>query len=624
MTKNKYADEIQANLYKKFPSTHYLSNPVNVDHVLLWNTFFRNNLNRLATDYLKIKLHYYQAIILYLMGICQFVVIIACRAAAKSWLISLYACCRCITRPYTKIVLVSATKGQSKLIVTEKIKNELMNASPILRQEIQSIKDGQNEVIVYFRNKSTITVVPARESARGNRSQVAIREEFRQIEKNIDDSIISPFQIIRQAPYMLIEPYSSMKELQEEPADIYISSSWIDNGHWMWKIVDDTYKDMLNGKSSCLLAFDESITLKHNIRTMRQMRQEKKKQDSLTWRMEYLNERVKENTYAFFSIEMLTNNQRIKKPFYPRFLIDYKNKKRNNHIPERLDGEIRIISCDMAFIENKHNDNSIFSCLRLLPESITYIKTDNNSIEVKNGYRRVVSYLEAIQGGDTYKQALRIRQLYEDFDANYIVLDLRNAGISIYDILARVIYDDERDCEYSPLSCMNDESVSNRIKINGADPVIFVISASQKLNSEIASTMRSILEDKRIDFLINYNDAMEDILPNINDYVNSKNMDEQIIFEKPYLENQMLISEMTSLTYEKHPQTGAITLSEQGSNRKDRYTSVSYGNYFASLLEQDLLSEGSDKNLANFIKDMNQSSGSLGISNQSLVSNIFR
>ena len=97
MRKNNLADDSQASVYKKFPSTHYLSNPNNVDHVLLWNTFFRRNLHRLAIDYFKINLHIYQAIILYLMGICNFVVIVACRAAAKSFIIALYACCRCVT-----------------------------------------------------------------------------------------------------------------------------------------------------------------------------------------------------------------------------------------------------------------------------------------------------------------------------------------------------------------------------------------------------------------------------------------------------------------------------------------------------------------------------------------------
>lgn len=592
--KNRYADNNQISLYTKFPSTHYLSNQNNVDHMLLWSTFFRKNLHRLAIDYLKINLHIYQAIILYLMGICQLVVIIACRAAAKSFIVALYSCCRCITRPYTKIVLSSGTKGQSKLIVSEKIKNELMNMSPVLRKEIKTIKDNQNEVIVFFRNGSTITVVPASENGRGYRSSCCVREEFRQIEKNIDDSILSPFQTIRQAPYMLLEPYSSMKELQEEPVDIYISSSWLDNGHWMWGIVDQAFEGMLDGESSCLLAFDESITLKHNIRTLKQMRQEKKKQDPLTWRIEFLNERVKENTQAFFSYDMLFKNQICRKPFYPRNASDVRNHRKNPYDIAKQNGEIRIVSCDMAFVENKRNDNSIFTCMRLFPESVVYQNENaNKSVEVKKGYRRIVPYIESVQGGDTGKQAIRIRQLYEDFNADYIVLDTRNGGIAVYDLLAKIMYDEERDCEYSPLSCLNDENLARRIKIENAKPVIFAINATQKLNSDIALSFREILSNNKIDFLVSLNDAKENVFPNIKDY-KFDDIQTQLFFEEPFLETQLLISETVGLIYEKKEQTGAIVVKEQGANRKDRYTSCSYGSYFASLLERDLLSDSNE------------------------------
>ena len=593
----KYADDIQKTLYKKFPSTHYLSNPKNVDHLYLWSTFFRRNLHRVAIDYLGLKLHLYQVIILYFMGISQFIAIIASRSAAKSFIIAVYACCTCIVKPYSKIVLASGTKGQAKLIVTEKIKNELMNMSPTLRREIATIKDNQNEVIIVFRNGSTITVVCAGESGRGHRSTSLLREEYRQIEKEVDDSILSPFQIIRPAPYAIVEPYKDMKEVQDEPVDIYISSSWFDNGHWMWDIADTALDNMLNEKGGCLFAFDESITLKHNIKTMRQLRREKSKQDSLTWRIEFLNERVRENTHAFFTYEMLSKNQRLKKAFYPRLAIDVRQHKRNPHDIPKQEGEIRVVSCDMAFVQNKKNDNSIFTCGRLLPETTTYTSSSGDkSIEVKQGYRKVISYIESVQGGDITKQAIRIRQLFEDFGADYIVLDSRNAGISIYDTLAKLLYDEERDCEYTPLSCMNDENIANRIKVAGAKPVIYVINASQKLNSDIAINMRNVLENQSIDFLINYNQASEEILSKMPEYSKACELgvDEQTFYEKPYYETQELISEMVNLTYERKEQTGAIVVSEQGANRKDRYSSCSYLCYFASLLEQDLLSDNSD------------------------------
>lgn len=599
--KNRNADERQAELHKRLPQDSFLGSAKNVDHFIQWMTFFRRNLHRFAMDYLGITLHLYQIIMLYLMGINNFIVVIASRASAKSFIIALYACCRCILYPNSLIVLSSATKGQSKLLVSEKIQKELMNLSPALRKEIKKIKDNQNEVIVYFKNNSTITVVPASENGRGYRSNCIVREEFRQIKKSVDDSILSPFQIIRQTPYTKDDFYVNIKELEEETIDIYISSSWFDNGHWMWNIVDQAYDEMLKGKAACLLAFDESIAIKHKIKTMRYFRTEKKKQDPITWQLEFMNARLKENQFAFFTYNMLQQNQRARKPFYPRTIIDYKSNKKNPYDIPKQKGEVRVVSCDMAFIENKQNDNSIFTCLRLLPDYTTYNRESSGDVRIENGYRRIISYIESVQGGDIVRQALRIRQLFEDFGADYIVLDLRNAGISVYDLLARIMYDDERDIEYTPLSCMNDDSIANRIKIEGADPCIFVINATQKLNSDIALDFRRVLDNKQIDLLISFEKALEDVLPGIKEYTRSPNADEQFFYEAPYLETQQMISETASLTYERKAQTGAIVISEQGSNRKDRYTSCSYGSYFASLLEKDLISQNDEYEYSVFI-----------------------
>ncbi len=288
------------------------------------------------------------------------------------------------------------------------------------------IKDNQNEVIVYFRSGSQIVVVPASETGRGHRSNVIIREECRQIDKKVDDSILSPFQIIRQPPYIVDPYYSKMEELQEMPVDVYISSSWVEP-HWMWDIVDRQYENMLNGKNGCLLAFDESVILKHNFKKQEQLQEEKRKQDPITWQLEFLNARLKENQSAFFTYQMLLQNQKVKKPFYPRLNEDVKSGKKNQYDIPKLPGEIRLICVDMAFVENKNNDNSIFACMRMMPDYVNY-KRDDGDLKISNGFRRIVPYIESKQGGDTVKQAIRIRQLFDDFHADYIVLDTRNAG----------------------------------------------------------------------------------------------------------------------------------------------------------------------------------------------------
>lgn len=160
--------------------------------------------------------------------------------------------------------------------------------------------------------------------------------------------------------------------------------------------------------------------------------------------------------------------------------------------------------------------------------------------------------------------------------------------------LQKVLYDEERGVEYAPLCCMNNDDYAKVCVDPNAKKCIFAVNATQTLNSDIAIAFRKNLIENKIDFLVNTNIAKEDILQNNTDYITELDVDKQIEFERPFLETQAMISECAELTYEKLPQTGVIKIQEKGSNRKDRYTSCSYGSYFIDLLELDTLGSSND------------------------------
>lgn len=589
-----YADEYQLDLYKNFPSTHYLSNQTNALHVMMWCTFWRRNMHRFAMDYLRINLYEYQQLSLYEMGISTHICIIASRNDAKSFMIALYACCRCILYPGTKFLIGSATKGQAKLIISEKIQTELCSWSSALVAEIEHISTNVNDTFVKFKNGSKIIVYTANDNARGNRSNSSCREEFRMIKKRIEDQVIAPFQTPRNLPFLHNPYYNNIPELFEPPVDIYISSSYIDNGDiWMWDIVDQSFEDMINNKKTILLTFDEAIALKHKLKLKSQLIKERKKQDPISWKTEFLNLRIKDSLSSYFTYSMLSARQISKQVFYPKNNNTYKTNHKNKYAIPKLDNEVRVISNDIAFVAGAKNDNSVYSCIRGIPESQT-IENENGISSFKQGYREKIPYIESNQLGDTVKQAVRIRQLYEDFEADYIVIDCRNGGVQIVYQLQKPIYDEERGIEYPPLMCMNNDEYAKACTDVNAPQCIYAINASASLNSEIARSFRTRLIEGRIDFLVSFNTAKEEILSSNKDYVNMVDLDEQLEFERPFLETQAMVTECAELQYEKMPNTDAIKIYERGKNRKDRYTSVSYGSYFFDLLERDNMMESSD------------------------------
>lgn len=591
------ADHNQAEVYKRFPSTSVLGHEEWCLNFMDWVTFYRRNIHLFARDYLGLKsLYWYQLFYLYEMGKSNKTVAIATRSSAKTFLTAIYACCMAILYPGIKIVVSSAQLAQGALIITEKIQKELWHMSPALRREIGSERNIKKESgwhVVKFLNGSSIQVVPASDAGRGSRSNCLIRDEFRLINKKCEDEVLSPFQVSYMPPFVGNDEYPLDKDIVYTMSDVYLSSSWLDDGNWMWGLVDQTAKDMLNGDKVVLMSVDEAAVIYHNIKPMSYMIDMKRKLDPLTWQLEILNERVKENQGAYFTYKMLSQNQKPYMPFYPRRPHEIKAGKKNPYFTKKANGEIRVVGVDLSFISGKQNDASVFTCMAGIPE-MRQIEINGEITDSANGYRRRVDYIYSMEGGDIDSQAVFIRRLYEEYGADYIVLDTRSGGVAVYDKLAKPLYDSETGKNYSPLRCMNIEEYANRIQIPGAEPRIYAVNATSRLNSEIAISFRSVLIDKMIDFPLSLNAALDEVLPNIQEYMLDDTGDIQNFYETPFLETQALISECNALTYKKDSVSGIITVKETGNNRKDHYSSASYSSFYIGLLEKDLLSDNSE------------------------------
>lgn len=590
-------DSTQRSVSKHFPKDHWLNDQSNAERFMDYVTYYRRNMVQFIEEYLGINLYWYQMALIFLMCLHPTIAIVAARAAAKSWVVAVYACSKAILYPRTRVVIMSATKSAASLMVEEKIRKELVPRSKRLSIEIFDIVSSQNRTEVKFRNDASIVVVPALESGLGNRSSLLIFEEFRRIPKDIVDRIAIPFQIVRPAEYRTLPQYADMEELDEEPTTVYISSSGAST-EWIYPLCTGLMKDYYKDGSGCFVALDLAVVLRHRIKSRQQLEKAKRDSDPITWYTEYENGLLRESTANFFSYSSLVKCQVLKKCIYPRSPFDRSNRPNPHDLPKH-ENEIRILACDFAFVERKDiNDNSATTLLRLFPQR-TGLRSEDG--KTSSGYRITVPYMEADPGSHIDKQALRIKRLFYDLNCDYVVLDTRNGGILVYDRLAQVLYDNERDCEYPPWVCFNDDNTARRIMTPGAVPVAFVITASAKLNSDIAILMRDYITSNRLELLVSHQEAMEDIMPTIEEYRRARDGDTLAFYERPYLETHALISEMVSLEYTKSPNTGDIRLFESGGSKKDRYSSLSYGVYLASLLERDLVSNTSEYEYGVFI-----------------------
>jgi hypothetical protein len=571
------------------------------NRIIDYCTFYRRNIHRFIEHYFQIKLHLYQIIWLFFMSISESFVTIASRASAKSWLIALLVCARAVLYPNSEIVVVARTKKQAGIIFG-KI-DGLRKTSPNLDREIRDFKNSQNDRYCGFYNNSKIVAVICDDGGRGERSCFTVGEEFRLMDKVKYDEIVRPFAIARQTPYTKIPEYS---HLIEEPKEILITSAYYKT-LWWYNEMEENIKMMIRGEKAGVIYFDYPVAIRHGIKTKKIIAKDKQKMGSIEFQQEYENIPFGENGDAYFKYEMFVKNRKIKKAFYP-LRNDLLDKKKNLFNINRVDGEIRIVSVDIATRKSNQNDNTIITCIRALPTA--------------KGYEREYVYMESHQGEHTGKQSLRIKQIYNDFEADYIVLDLQQAGIAVFEQLAIITKDEERGVEYDAYTVYEHKTLDKKLidelkektLATNAKPVIYPILASAGLNSSIAVDFRDMLQRHRCQFLIDENDGEDYLIEKVKEFAETDDISLKYWYLHPYSQITEMINETINLGFTVV--SGNIKLEEDKGKRKDRYTSCSYGSWFLSLLEKDLLKPKQDNELSSYIV------GATNISSQNVFSKL--
>ncbi len=538
-----------------------------------WTSFYRLNLHRFVEHYFQLDLYFFQKILIFFMNINTYFMLIAARGLSKSFLIAIFACARCVLYPSTKVIIASGQKSQAKLIITQKIEKELMQY-PNIAREIKQIKSSSNEAVVIFHNGSTIEAVTSTEGSRGYRGNILILEEFRLINKSILESVLIPFlNVYRQPPYLKKKEY---EHLTEENIELYISSAYYES-HWMWDAMKDAKDMMLKGYDRVLFSLDYLTSLNHGLLSKKRIDAIKnsKNFDQVTFSMEYENLMYGQNENALYTLDDITKNRKLKNPFYPIDNLDYdlhKNKRK-----EKLkDGEVRVLGVDVALMGGSANDNTIITCMRLIPNGDSYL--------------RKVSYIESMEGGHSEDQAIRVKQIFEDFQASYVALDTHGNGMSIHDELVKVQYDEERGVEYEAWCAFNDDEMRKRAKSQNPLPVIFSIKAGSRLNHEMATSLRVNLQNSNIELLINEIEAKD--MMSDKRYYQGASIEEKVMYELPFVQTTRLIDEMVNLDYEIVG--GHIKIKEKSGRRKDRFSSLAFANYLAKILEDKNLTRDED------------------------------
>ena len=537
-----------------------------------WISFFREYPFVFCEYYLNVNLKPFQCVLLYEMMHNSYFCFIAARGLGKTYITALYCIIRCILYPGTKVIISAGVKDQSWQVI-DKI-NDVYRDAPMLREEIQYKNENRQDPQITFKNGSAIRTVAANENARSLRANVLIMDEFRMIPKDIADSVLKKFLANpRSAKYLNLPQYEHLKE---DNIQIYMSSAWTKD-HWSYARYVSFIKQMISGKPYFCCNLSYHVSVKNGLRKKSQIIDEMSESDfdPLKWQMEMEGKFLGENENAFFDGDMLRACRKLDKAAFPPevYLACPKDEKRLNlkKDPE----EIRIVFADIALMAStRHkNDATCIGLMRLTPNL------------GKSDYIRDVLYLETFTGIHSEELALRIRKLYADYSADYIVMDAGGVGQPIFDILAgNPLIDKATGIEYSPLACCNNNELNERCLFPNNPKVIYAVKAYSQDNSDMAIYLQNAINNRKIRFLIDENVAMSEKLQNLSSW-DEYSPELKGKLKGPYAQTTYAFQEMLNLEAQRLD-NGKLRLREAPGARKDRYSAIAMANYFATELSR--------------------------------------
>ena len=544
-----------------------------------WTAFYRANPHRFCIDYLGMTwMATFQQILINVFFMFNYTMVIASRGMGKSQIVAAALCAYCILYPGTQVVIAAGVRSQS-LNVLNKIMDEFYPKSQNLQNEIASSKVIPSEAYIKFKNGSIIKVVTAKDSSRSARAHIVLVDEFVQVKETIITKVLRKFKAGQRRPDFFDKPkYTDKNEphpsdwvyVPKEPnREIYISSAYY-KYHYSWAKFNAFYKSMIKGESYFVCGFPYQLPVSAGYYPLSQIQEEMQEDnfDSVSWSMEMDSLFFGESTSAFFSFKDVSTQRKLILPVYPKPYYAILGDPKIKYQKKRL-GEIRLLGIDVATQGGSKNDATAISLLQMLPTNY--------------GYSRSATYMETIDGGHGQDQAIRIRQLFDDLDCDFVVIDCNGVGLSVFDELSQDQYDNERKILYEAWSCINDEAMAARCRNPDAPKIMYSVKATAQFNSDAAVYLRDCMRRGKIRFLTDEADGKEWL--NGSKYYQNLAVEDQVIFEAPFYQISAFVNEIVNLDYTLL--NDKIKVKERSGARKDRYSSILYANFIAGEIERE-------------------------------------
>lgn len=445
------------------------------DNFESWIAYWRKNIHRFIEEYFGIKLHPFQKLILYKMcspntknvTVFDF---FASRGLGKTWLSMVFATAMCVLYPGFKVAVASASMGAANVFM-KKIE-DLRIKHPNIDRELLNVSIKKDDGIITFKNGSMIFSKVCSDRSRGARTQMVIFDERNIMPTHIIETVFLPFLTEkRHIPAYDTKKFSRYKR-NEHNYQIYLTSvGYKDDDSFVE--FEGFFDEMVKGNMDySVFAIPYQLGVEAQIIDKSLLVQQAKKQRANIhdFQMEYEAIPFGTNEDAIFSQIEINNARQVVVPLIePTFSQYIEHNGILREIPgyvRKEQGEIRVMSVDIATAMGRRNDASAWTIFRLFNKG--------------DYFEKVIPFHKAENGANVDAQVLYTKRLWHYFDIDYIVFDAGGAiGIAFGNLLGNVTVDMQLGKSYPGFRTMNrDEKIDIRVTDPNAVEVLYAMVVS--------------------------------------------------------------------------------------------------------------------------------------------------
>ena len=500
------------------------------------------------------SLYFYQRIFLRIAMRHRYVYATYPRAYSKSFLSMLVLMLRCIFYPNSNLFVTTGGKEQAASITVSKIE-ELCRLLPSLNNEINwdrgVSKKSKDDVKYIFKNGSSIDILAARQSSRGQRRTGGVMEECVLIDGDILNEVIIPTTNVDR----LLPDGSRHKEEVVNKSQIYITTAGFKNSYAYSKLIELLIQSIIDPDSTMIMGGTYETPVKEGLLNedfVEQLKISGTYNDD-SFDREYRSIWSGDVENSFYSAEKFDKHRVLLQP-------EYEYSGRSSKSAYYVIGvDVGRFNCTTEALVFKVTPQPQGSSLKTLVNIYTY------------------------EAEDFEVQSINIKKIYYKYKARIISIDANGIGAGLVDFMTKSQVDPESGDTLPAFGVeggTNEDVVNQYKKVRGPgveENAMYLIKATAPINTEAFTYAQTQMSSGKIKFLIDEQAAKTKLMST--KVGQNMNTDKRNDYLLPFTLTSVLREQLLNLIQENEG-VNIILKQSNKSIKKDKFSAFVYGLYY--------------------------------------------